>query len=169
MTRQTYIIMTSFVKRNKIFNKTIRATNGISTYTIFAAYPIFLLYLLFSRTALLADAIIIPLNGFIIVSVFRHIINRARPYEKFDSPAVIQKDKLGQSFPSRHVFCAFIIAFDYLHFSTTCGLPISIGIILIVLSCLIAISRVLLGVHFISDVIAAFIFALIEILLFTFF
>ena len=68
---------------------------------------------LYSRSYV-ALSIIVPLVGFVAVSVFRYIVNRPRPYEKFDMPPVIPKDTHGRSFPSRHVFSAFIIAFTVL-------------------------------------------------------
>lgn len=71
-------------------------------------------YLCFTAGHMLALSIIAPLVGFIAVSVFRYIVNRPRPYEKFDMPPVIPKDTHGRSFPSRHVFSAFIIAFTVL-------------------------------------------------------
>ena len=80
----------------------------------FITYPVYVLYLCFTAGHMLALSIIAPLVGFIAVSVFRYIVNRPRPYEKFDMPPVITKDTHGRSFPSRHVFSAFIIAFTVL-------------------------------------------------------
>lgn len=50
--------------------------------------------------------------------------------------------------PSRHTACAFIIAMTFMYVS------IPLGIAYLIISALIMISRVLAGVHFISDVIA---------------
>lgn len=50
--------------------------------------------------------------------------------------------------PSRHTACAFIIAMAFMYVS------IPLGIAYLIISTLIMISRVLAGVHFISDVIA---------------
>ncbi|WP_443753365.1 phosphatase PAP2 family protein [Agathobacter rectalis] len=111
---------------------------------------------------MLALSIIVPLVGFTSVSVFRYIVNRPRPYERFDMPPVIPKDTHGRSFPSRHVFSAFIISFTVLICSPA-GSPFCfIGILLTVLAAIIACVRVISGVHFISDVLGAFVFATIE-------
>lgn len=50
--------------------------------------------------------------------------------------------------PSRHTACAFIIAMAFMYVS------IPLGIAYLIISAFIMISRVLAGVHFISDVIA---------------
>ena len=68
----------------------------------------------------------------------------------------------GRSFPSRHVFSAFIIAFTVLICSPAASPLWFIGILLAVLAAIIACVRVISGVHFISDVVGAFVFAAIE-------
>lgn len=82
------------------------------------------------------------------VTFFRKIFNRPRPYEKFATTSVFGKNKKGESMPSRHTACAFIIAMAFMYVS------IPLGIAYLIISTLIMISRVLAGVHFISDVIA---------------
>ena len=60
----------------------------------------------------------------------------------------INKDKTGESFPSRHTLSAFLITMTgfYVYFP--------VGIVLAVMSLIIAITRVVSGVHFTKDVIA---------------
>ena len=60
----------------------------------------------------------------------------------------LQKEKHGESFPSRHVFSVFVIAFAFYY---TC-LPV--GIALTVFGVLLAAVRVVGGVHFPKDVLA---------------
>ena len=85
---------------------------------------------------------------YVIVSVARRMINAKRPYELYDFYETAPKNKTGVSFPSRHSFLIFAIA--------TASLPISpvAASILFVLGVLLAISRVLTGIHFIRDVLA---------------
>ncbi len=85
---------------------------------------------------------------FVLVSLVRKMINAPRPYEIYDFYTVPPKAKRGRSFPSRHVFSAFLIA----GFAYTVSLPLSIA--LLVLAILLATARVLLGMHFIRDVAA---------------
>lgn len=96
--------MTAPFRENNRAARKLELINKICTYLVFITYPVYVLYLCFTAGHMLALSIIAPLVGFIAVSVFRYIVNRPRPYEKFDMPPVIPKDTHGRSFPSRHVF-----------------------------------------------------------------
>ena len=85
---------------------------------------------------------------FILVSIVRRIINAPRPYELYDFYTVPPKARRGRSFPSRHVFSAFLIA----GLAYTVSLWLVIALLFVGIS--IAIARVFLGFHFIRDVIA---------------
>ncbi len=85
---------------------------------------------------------------FLLVSVARKLFNTKRPYEVYDFYLEKPRSKKGESFPSRHVFSAFLIATLFYTFS----LPVAI--VLAAFGALLALSRVLLGIHFPSDVIA---------------
>lgn len=153
MKKETYRKMTrpfrDFPKRARVLHK----INKIVTALIFAAYPCLLLWLLLNRDLRLVKAVCVPLDGFIIVSVLRAVLNRPRPYEKFELPPVIPKNTKGHSWPSRHVFSAAVIAFVFLWVNPAAG------ILFLLLAVLLAVIRVVSGVHFISDVGAGFVFA----------
>lgn len=85
---------------------------------------------------------------YIILSVFRVIINTKRPYEVYEFTPLINRKSTGKSFPSRHVFSIFIIA-TLLYFQ--CAF---IGILFFILGVMLAIIRVITGVHFWYDVLA---------------
>lgn len=85
---------------------------------------------------------------YILVSVMRKIIKAPRPYEMYDFYKAPPKSKVGQSFPSRHVFSACVIAV----LSYTASVWMSIA--LLTLGICLAVARVLLGIHFIRDVVA---------------
>ena len=74
------------------------------------SYPLYLISLLLKRDTLLPQAVLVPAVSFVVVTLFRKIVNEPRPYEKYDLPPVIDKDAGGKSFPSRHVFSVFVIA-----------------------------------------------------------
>lgn len=90
----------------------------------------------------------VPAGVLAVVTVLRKIINRQRPYEKFATPPLFERDGKGESFPSRHTASAFIIAMSGF------VLNMWIGIALLVVSCMIGTTRVLSGVHHITDVVA---------------
>ena len=93
----------------------------------------------------LALSLAIP---FVLVSVIRVIINAPRPYEVFGVFEDLPKNKKGRSFPSRHAFSAFAIAVS--------AFPIypALAAVMLFLGTLLCVARVLLGIHFVRDVLA---------------
>lgn len=157
MTRDLYRKMTQPFREQPKRAKSLHRANRILTAIVFVAYPVLLVWLYFRMPQNLVRSILVPLDGFIIVSVFRYLVNRRRPYEAFELAPVIPKDTSGKSFPSRHVFSAAIIAFTFL---ATPGMN-ALGILLIFCTIGIAVIRVISGVHYISDVIAAILIAFV--------
>ena len=94
--------------------------------------------------------LLVPATGFVILSLFRKKINHPRPYEIWDIRPLLEKDSSGQSMPSRHVFSATIISMACFHAWTL------IGIILLICSGLLALVRVLGGVHYPKDVLVGY-------------
>jgi membrane-associated phospholipid phosphatase len=86
--------------------------------------------------------------SFFAVTVARRLINAPRPYELISFPVKAPKSKLGRSFPSRHVFSIFLIC-AVIFFDCFWA-----GIALAFLGIALACSRVLMGIHFIRDVVA---------------
>ena len=85
-------------KRLELINKIMHL------FSFYSHTLVYVLYLCFTAGHMLALSIIVPLVGFIAVSVFRYIVNRPRPYEKFDMPPVISKDTHGRSFSKQARF-----------------------------------------------------------------
>lgn len=153
--------MTQPFRDNPGLAKGIHIANKLCTLIMYVAYPMLLVYLFFygkySSYFSFNKAVLVPGVSFVILSVVRKVINRPRPYEKFDMPPVIKKDTKGNSFPSRHVFSATMIAMTFLLMSPWSWL----GWVFLVVSLLLAIIRVVSGVHFISDVVAGVLTAVI--------
>ena len=157
MTKETYVNITQPFRDNPKMARGIHMANKICTLSMYLAYPLLILYMFWMRDAYVARVIMVPLDSFIILSVFRYFVNRPRPYEKFELPPVIAKDTKGKSFPSRHVFSAMVIAMTFLLASPWSWL----GVLFVVVAVLLAIVRVLSGVHYISDVVAGAGFAIV--------
>lgn len=149
--------MTEPFRSNPEMARGIHIANKLCTMTMYAAYPLLILYMFLQRDTYVARVIMVPVDSFIILTVFRWFINRPRPYEAFEMPPVIKKDTKGKSFPSRHVFSAMVIAMTFLLVSPWTWL----GLIFVVLAVLLAIVRVISGVHYISDVIVGAAFAIL--------
>lgn len=145
---ETYKSIVDFFKRNKPCNTVLKLCYNFLPLIMFVSYGILIVFMFFSDIKIFARITLSPLTVFAIVTFFRKIFNRPRPYEKFATTSVFGKNKKGESMPSRHTACAFIIAMAFMYVS------IPLGIAYLIISTLIMISRVLAGVHFISDVIA---------------
>ena len=146
----------------------VAAYNRTATAIGYIAYPLLLILLAIFDLPALALRIAVPAAGFVIVSVFRYLYNAPRPYEgPSGRPALIGKSTKGKSFPSRHTFCMFMIAFAWISWVPWGIAP---GCVLSALAVGMAVSRVALGVHYTRDVIAgaaaALAFSLIGYLLF---
>lgn len=116
-----------------------------------------LLYVLYAKSSM--ATVIAAFTLFIalaIVSIARRAINAKRPYELLSFCDENPKKKSGRSFPSRHAFSAFAIAVASLgHLQHT-------AVLLLILGALMCVSRVLLGMHFIRDVIAGSLIGIIS-------
>lgn len=111
-------------------------------------YIIVCVLVLMVNPVLLVRIIGVPLCAFVLVTILRKVINKKRPYEVYDFHPIRYDNKIkhGQSFPSRHCVSATVIAIACLAFVPW------LGCVLLVLAVIVAISRVIAGLHFVIDV-----------------
>ena len=107
---ETYKSIVGFFKRNKPCNTVLKLCYNFLPLIMFVSYGILIVFMFFSDIKIFARITLSPLTVFAIVTFFRKIFNRPRPYEKFATTSVFGKNKKGESMPSRHTACAFIIA-----------------------------------------------------------
>lgn len=143
-----YQSMLQNIRKSQNLQKIIIGFTRYIPIITFIIYPSLIIYLLYTKNNLLLETIWKPLTSFLVVTIFRKITNRKRPYESMDINPLV-KHKQGESFPSRHTVSAFAIAFACLKVS----LPF--GIIMLILAIIVSGSRILCGVHYISDVLSA--------------
>ncbi len=93
-----------------------------------------------------------PACAFLLVTALRALIYRPRPYEKSGAgiTPLRPKDSVCNSFPSRHLACASVIAFVLLPYA-----PI-VGGGLLALSILLGYARFAVGWHYPSDLFVGF-------------
>ena len=153
MRKETYHALMEALRARPRLLAFLAGFNRLLTLAVFLSYPLLLASLAFfpgGRWKALAGAVLVPGVFFVLLTLVRKKLNRKRPYEVFGEPSAMYKDKEGQSFPSRHVFSAFVIAMAWLILS---DLPV-LGRVLLGAGVILALLRVLLGVHFLSDVLA---------------
>lgn len=144
----------SFIRKYPVLEKTIVFITKYFPIIPFGLYPCILVYLFITKNTLLFETIWKPLLAFLIVSVFRKLVNRPRPYETMDIVSLVGH-KQGESFPSRHAVSAMII-------SLVCfNVNMYLGIFSIMIALLICASRILAGVHYISDVFVSIVLAIL--------
>ena len=122
---------------------------------IYVLYPLTLLYLLLQRDWLFFQTFFLPLAGFLSVTWLRRFIGAKRPYEVFGLPPLIEKTTKRKSFPSRHCASAAVIAV------TLCQVHWLMGLVCGIIGVLIAVCRVLAGVHFPRDVIGGLLYGVV--------
>ena len=126
-----YAKITNPIRKNPRAVHSLGHINRLLTAVMYLVYPLLLIYLFLKQQS------------------------QPRPYEAWQINPLIQKDTQGQSMPSRHVFSATIISMAVLRLN-----PI-LGILFLVLSLVIAICRVIGGVHYPHDVAAGYLIGII--------
>lgn len=151
-----YAQIRRFLKKWPSSQYVIVQANKVLTKGVYGLYPILLIRTGLTRNWLLLMAQLFCSGfGFLFVSWLRKFINQSRPYEAWSIEPLIAKDTVGQSFPSRHVFSASVIGTVAL-----ANQPILGGLILLV-AAVLAVLRVLGGVHYPKDVAVGFVLGIL--------
>lgn len=137
------------------YTSILNLCNYFFTLAGFLLYPVLLLWMAVKTDKRFFAFLFIPAFFFFAMSRIRKLINSPRPYEVYDIRPLISRDGSGQSFPSRHVFSIFLIG------TIWCGTSLPIGIFLIISGVLLALIRVIAGVHFPKDVLWGAVFGII--------
>ena len=130
---------------------TLRGVDVASVILVATAYAAGLAYALVHSVIFGIEVLSLSALPFIFLSLFRKKINAPRPYELYDfisEGIAVPGHTGGKSFPSRHVFSAMLIGGLY------CFFCLPVGITVLALGLLLSVCRVLLGIHFIRDVVA---------------
>lgn len=153
MNEQQYRTVIGWFNARPAAKKALRAVSTGAAAAVYLLYLGLLAWLAWhAMWAPLGVTAVVPAAAFVVGTALRAAINRPRPYTKYGFVPLFPKDKTGQSMPSRHCFSAAAIA------GTAWYVLPPLGAVLAVLGVLIAISRVVTGVHYISDVLAGLAF-----------
>lgn len=153
MNEQQYRTVIGWFNARPAAKKALRAVSTGAAAAVYLLYLGLLAWLAWHAMWVpLGVTAVVPAAAFVVGTALRAAINRPRPYTKYGFVPLFPKDKTGQSMPSRHCFSAAAIA------GTAWYVLPPLGAVLAVLGVLIAISRVVTGVHYISDVLAGLAF-----------
>lgn len=147
MKRDTYIKISDYIRNTKYGEKIIYYINEIATKIVYVAFIMLIILNIGYKNEELVRVILVTGISFVLVSVVRKKINSKRPYTVYNFESIIKKDKYGESMPSRHVFSAFVIGMAYLYMKP------ELCMIIFISGIVIAVVRVIGGVHFLNDVI----------------
>lgn len=167
MTEQGYKKIESFFKARPAAYSVLKFIYKYLPYPVFIGYPMLIafeiwqVFVLKQNPPALYKTLCIPAITFLAVTLLRNIVNAPRPYEKYNISPLIKKDTVGHSFPSRHSTSVFIIAIAFFY------VCVPLGVFLLFLGVIMCASRVLAGVHFIKDVTAGALFAILFGLMFS--
>lgn len=156
MNEENYKRISEWIREKKVRLRTFTIIYMISPYITMVSYVGIMIYVfLCGDNEEMIRVVTVPLSTFLLCTAIRYLINEKRPYEAMNINPLINKNKEGQSFPSRHVLSATIIAM--------CGLYVNVtlGIFLLMVSICIAIIRPIAGVHYVKDVMAGMIMGII--------
>ena len=150
-----YTNINRFMWRHSFIKSCTHFASKFCPYVMIIFYFLFLLKMYLNSPNNLLILAFEPICVVCITLILRIIINRKRPAEKYDFKPIDGSRKTGHSFPSIHVAISVSIALAVLRYGPNMGLLLS------ALSIVITIARILSGVHYISDIIASIIIALI--------
>lgn len=152
MTADRYRAVIGWFNARPAAKKLLRAVSLGSVAAVYLLYAGLVVLMMLRGNPLLWPLLLVPAVVFVLGTALRRAINRPRPYETLGFAPLFPKDTKGQSLPSRHCFSAACIA--------VAALPVSpaAAALLAGLAVVIALTRVLCGVHYISDVLAGLVF-----------
>ena len=119
---------------------------------VYLLYLGMLAWLAWHRMGQLWPALVVPASAFVVGTLVRKLIDRPRPYTALGFTPLFPKDKTGQSMPSRHCFSAAAIV------AAAFTVWVPLGVAACLLAAVVAVTRVLTGVHYPSDVLAGLAF-----------
>ena len=124
----------------------LKCANAVCTGAAYAAFCAEVAVRLARRDGVVLQMVVTCGVSFVLLSLVRALLDRPRPYEVYGLPPLLPKDTRGKSFPSRHVFSICVIGTSLLYLTPW------LGVVLLALGAVLAVCRVVSGVHFERDV-----------------
>lgn len=148
MKKEHYLAVFAWFNAHPAARQALKLGRAGSVAAVYLLYGGLLCFLAWRHSARLWPVLAIPAAVFLLGTLLRKAVDRPRPYEALGFTPLFPKNTVGQSMPSRHCFSAAAIAVA----ATSVFWPL--GVAAWVLAGCIAVSRVLAGAHYPSDVLA---------------
>jgi len=148
MTEKQYIMVMDFIRSKRYGVKSVYIAGKVITALTALVYILTVAWLAYLKDIRVIRVSGVPAAGFLLVSFSRKLYNAQRPYERYNFKPLVPKDTHGKSFPSRHVFSAFACAGAAYYICPVAGVSVYI------MGIMLAVIRVVTGVHFPKDVFA---------------
>ncbi|MGN0983490.1 MAG: phosphatase PAP2 family protein, partial [Gemmiger sp.] len=153
MSRQHYQAVIAWFNARPLARDALGLARKGAVALVYLLYLLLLGWLAWRCAPAFWRTLLVPAVVFLLGTALRAAIDRPRPYEALHFQPLFPKDTRGKSFPSRHCFsAAAIAAAAWRAAGPALGLPA------VLLAVIIAVSRVLVGHHYVSDVLAGLAF-----------
>ena len=143
----------NFTVTHRQFSKLVVLITKYSSKIFSAVYISAVIYLIYNGDFRIKAFILIPAAVYLTVKVIPFLYNRRRPFADFSLEALV-KQRSDHSFPSTHAASSLIISLVFL------SINLQLGVLMIFMAVLTAFSRIMVGVHYPSDILGAWVTAL---------
>ncbi len=151
--KKIFFQLYNFTVYHQQFSKLVVLITEYSSKLFSTVYLSTLIYLIYSSDPIIEEFILIPAAVYLSAKIIPLLYNRRRPFAEFSLEALV-KQRSDHSFPSTHAASSLIISLSFLNIN------LFLGMLMIVLGILTALSRIMVGVHYPSDILGAWLIAL---------
>ena len=149
-----YVGINRFMYKHPFIKSCVHFTSLFCPWMVAIFYSLFLLKIVIESPNGFFYLFIKPMTVLICTALLRIFINRPRPYEKYSIKPIGDKRQSGHSFPSIHASLTLSIALTVIKTGPNMGLLLS------ALAITITCTRLLTGVHYLTDILASILIAL---------
>jgi undecaprenyl-diphosphatase len=150
--RKIFFMLYNYTLSHHQFSKFTVLITEYSSKFFSAIYISTVIYLIYNGDYRVKTSILIPAAVYLTAKAIPFLYNRKRPFAEFSLEALVRQ-RGDHSFPSTHAASSLIISLVVLNINFL------FGILMVFLAILTAISRVMVGVHYPSDILGAWVIA----------
>lgn len=151
--KKIFFKLYNFTLSRQLFSELVVLINKYSSKFFSTIYITTAIYLIYSSDSRIKLFTLIPAAVYLTARLIPYLYNRRRPFAEYSLDTLV-KQRDDHSFPSTHSGSSMIIALAVLNIN------FKLGILMIFLAVLTALSRIMVGVHYPSDILGAWLIAL---------